>query len=129
MFSSCSYGPCHQGRSLSPRSKKVGAIQLFSWLKYLAPDASGYTTVNSALLDVLGLVEETCKAHEDVWDNTDEEPRDYIDGYLKYNLLFINCVSLLVAKCDNFSKTGRSSWQTTAWSPSPASWAGGATRT
>ena len=70
--------------ALLTSTSQVGAIQLFSWLKYVAPEASGYNSAVNAMLDVLGFVDDTCKSHQDACKEEEaEEATNYIDGYLR----------------------------------------------
>ena len=52
----------------------------------MAPEASGYNTVNNAMKDILEIVDEIFKDHLDYNNNTEGElaqSRDYLDEHIR----------------------------------------------
>ncbi len=58
---------------------------LFPWLKHIVPEWSGYNTGNEAANGMLDLIDSAKVQHEEFnrREGTDQDPRDFIDEYLK----------------------------------------------
>jgi len=59
---------------------QMGPLDLFPWLKYVAPDFFGYTAMKQGIGDVDAVADQQISQHELTFDP--DHMRDYIDAYL-----------------------------------------------